>query len=276
MASNRSLFCDICPAFYAISTQKEIYKRHLKNFLSKERFAKIKRAEHLPNTVSSRSTNLIKRAKGIDLRLQENKAINIQLAGEKINGLVIRPGEVFSFYKIVGKATKKRGYKEGRIIKDKKLIAGMGGGLCNLANTIHWLILHSPLEITEIHHHSDALAPDEGKRIPFSAGTSVHYNYIDFRFKNTTDQNVQLLVHCEDNRLYAELRSEKEYPWCYELVEEDHHFRKEGKKYYRISKIYKQVSDRATGTILEKRLIWDNHSEVMYDYDLIPKELIRA
>ena len=129
--------------------------------------------------------------------------------------------------------------------------------------------------MTEFHKHSDALAPDEGKRVPFSAGTSVCYNHVDYRFKNNTDQNVQILVWCEEEKLYAELRSEKEYPWRYELIEENHHFAKEGDKYYRISEIYRNVIDKSTDTILKKELILNNHSEVMYDYSLIPKEQIR-
>lgn len=80
---------------------------------------------------------------------------------------------------------------------------GLGGGLCNLGNTIHLLVLHSPLTVTEFHSHSDALAPDHGKRVPFSSGTSVSYNYIDYRFKNNTDQNVQLLLGVKTGN-YAE------------------------------------------------------------------------
>lgn len=145
-----------------------------------------------------------------------------------------------------------------------------------MGNTINLLILHSPLEIVELHKHSDALAPDEGKRVPFSSGTSVSYNYVDYRFKNNTEQDVQLLVWCEDGKLYGELRSENEFPYSYELVEEGHHFQKEGEKYYRVSKIYRQITDKATGNIIDKELIWDNHSLVMFDYDLIPKELLRV
>ena len=136
-------------------------------------------------------------------------------------------------------------------------------------------MLHSPLEVTEFHSHSDALAPDAGKRVPFSSGTSVSYNYIDYRFKNNTDQNLQLCIWCEGEMLHAELRSERDFPWRYELVEEDHHFRKEKEKYYRISRIYKVTIDKESGEILKKELVLDNHSEVMYDYDLIPKDMIR-
>ncbi len=274
-AKQKKLFCDLHPACYAISVQKEIHKRHLKDFIGKDKIAKEKNKELLPNVVSEKSSNMIKRAPGVNLTHQLNKAVNINLAGSKIDGIVIHPGEVFSFWKTVGKCGKKQGYKEGRVIQRNRLVSGTGGGLCNLGNTVHLLILHSPLEVTEFHQHSDALAPDEGKRVPFSAGTSIRYNYIDYRFKNTTDQDVQLHIWCEGETLNAELRSETEFPYRYELIEKDHHFRKEGEKFYRNSKIYRNVIDKATDKVIDKQLVLDNHSEVMFDYDLIPKELIR-
>jgi len=274
--NKNKLFCDIHPICYAISVQKEIFKRHLKNFSSKENFAGTINREKLPDVVFSHNSNMIKRAQGVDLKSQENKVVNIMLSCNKLNGVIIHPGEVFSFWKIVGRSTKKKGFKEGRVISRKKgLTTGIGGGLCNLANTIHLLILHSPLHITEFHNHSDALVPDEGKREPFSTGTSVGYNYIDYRFKNNTDRDVQLCLWCEGEILYAELRSERGFPYSYKLAEENHHFRKEKNKYYRISRIYKETFDNVTGDLLKKELILDNHSEVMYDYALIPEDQIR-
>ena len=271
----RILFCELHPVCYKISLQKEIVKRYVKDFFSEEKFSHQIQPNTLPNIVSDCNSNLIKRAPGVELRLQENKAVNIELACKEINGMIIHPDEVFSFWRTVGKPAKSKGYLDGRVIIKNKLIPGIGGGLCNLGNTIHRMILHSPLKVTEIHHHSDALAPDEGKRVPFSAGTSISYNYIDFRFKNVTDQNFQLILWCENEKLFGELRSEHEIPYGYRLVEEDHHFHKEGEKYFRISKIYRETIDKATGNIKDKELIWDNHSEVMYDYNLIPKDLIR-
>ena len=269
------LFCDINPTCYKISVQKEICKRHIQDLLSHETFAGTVQEEKLPNLVSSYSNHLIKRGKGIDVRLQENKAVNIRLASSRMNGILIRPGETFSFWHLVGKTTKRKGYMDGRVIEGNILKPGIGGGLCNLSNTIHRMILFSPMHVTEFHNHSDALAPDEGKRVPFSTGTSVSYNNIDYRFRNETDQNVQLLLWCDDDNLYGELRSEREYPWRYNLVEEDHHFRKEGEKYYRVSRIYQETIDRQTDQVLERKLVLDNHSEVMFDYSQIPADLIR-
>lgn len=269
-------FCDINPFFWTISTYKGIMIRNIKDFFSKEKFAKVKQSQKLTNLVYEYSSTMIKKGKEIDPRTQENKAVNIRLASSKITGIIIKPGETFSFWRTVGIVNKRKGYKEGRVIRQDKLVTGNGGGLCNLANTINNLILHSPLQIVEFHKHSDALASDIGHRVPMANGTSVSYNYIDYRFKNNTDQNIQIVLWCDDEKLYGELRSEQEFPCSYDLVEENHHFKKEDDKYYRISKIYKNTIEKATGEIINKELIWDNHSLVMFDYNLIPKEELKV
>ena len=160
------------------------------------------------------------------------------------------------------------------MIGSGSLKSGIGGGMCQMANMIHWLILNSPMTVTELHHHSDALFPDERRRVPFGTGTSVCYNNIDYRFRNDTDQDVQILVWVDENELCGELRSEREFPYRYKIVEENHHFRKEGDDYYRISRVYRLVIDRDSGDTIRKELILDNHSRVMYDHALIPKEQI--
>ena len=272
----RKLFCDINPTCYKISVKKETFLRNIKDFFGREKIAKEKSEELLPNVVKSHSSILVRKLEGVDIRLQENKVTNIRLAAEKINGIIIKPGETFSFWKTVGKTTEKEGYVEGLVIKrGGKLGADIGGGLCQMANMIHWLVLNSPLEVTELHHHSDALFPDERRRVPFGTGTSVLNNYVDYRFKNTTDQNVQIAVWIENGELCGELRSEKAYPFRYKLVEENHRFRKENGKFYRISKVYRIVIERENNSEIKKELILDNHSLVMYDYSLIPSEQIR-
>lgn len=263
------------PFFYKISEKKEIIKRKLQDKKSGETFARKSNEKKLPNLVAEHSSGLIKRGKGIDPTLQYNKAVNIELAGKAINGITIHPGETFSFWTAVGNTTKRRGYLDGRVIEGNKIKPGIGGGLCNLANSLHYMVLHSPLDVTEFHNHSDALAPDHGERVPFATGTSVSYNNVDYRFKNNTDQSFQLVAWCENETQYTELRSEREIPYSYRLVEENHRFRKEGDKYFRVSKIYRETIDKKTGEVIKKELLLDNHSEVMYDYSMIPKDQIR-
>lgn len=271
----RKLFCELSPTCYKISVEKEILLRNLKDFFRKDKIAKTKSVEPLPNTVKGHSSVLVRRLHGVDIRLQENKVTNIQLSSEQINGLIIKPGETFSFWKTSGRPTAKKGYKPGLTVGIGTLGSDIGGGLCQMANMIHYLVLNSPLEVTELHHHTDALFPDERRRVPFGTGTSVFYNSSDYRFKNNLDQNIQILVWIEGGELCGELRSEKPFKYRYKLVEENHHFAKEGEDYFRISQIYRHVIDRETGEVVKRELVLDNHSRVMYDHSLIPKEQIR-
>ena len=272
---SRKLFCDMGPTCYKISEHKEILLRNIKDTFSREKIAKDKSKKELPNIVKSHCSILIRKLYGVDMKLQENKVTNIMLACNKVNGIIIHPGETFSYWHTIGRTNKKNGYKEGLVIGRQGFTKGYGGGLCQMANMIHWLVLNSPLEVTELHHHSDAMFPDDRRRVPFGTGTSVTYNSLDYRFKNNTDQDVQILVWCENGELCGELRSEREFPCRYKLVEENHHYRKENDKYFRISQVYRIVIDRYTNEELYKELILDNHSGVMYDYSLIPKNEIR-
>lgn len=271
----RKLFCEISPTTYKISVEKERIKRNIKNYFNKNILANTYQKEELPNIVKSHTSIILRKLHNVDMKLQENKKTNLIIASKKINGIIIHPGEIFSFWYIVGQTTRKYGYKEGLVISSKGFTKDIGGGLCQLANMIHYLVLNSPLEVVELHHHTDALFPDDRRRVPFGTGTSVFYNYLDYRFKNTTNQNIQLLLWVKDDILYGELRSEKEFPNRYKLEEVDHHFKKEKDKYYRISKVYRITIDKKTNKEINRELILDNHSEVMYDYKLIPESEIR-
>ncbi len=272
----RKLFCDINPTCYKVSVQKEIFLRKIKDFLSSEKIAKQKSFEKLPNLVKSHTSLLLRKLEGVDMTLQENKVTNIELACAKINGILVKPGETFSFWNTVGKTGEKQGYKKGLVIlRGGKLGSDIAGGLCQMANMVHWLVLNSPLTVTELHHHSDALFPDDRRRVPFGTGTSVLNNYVDYRFKNETDQKVQICVWIEEGELCGELLSERPFPNRYKLIEKNHHYRKENGAFYRISQVYRIVIDRKTGEEIAKELILDNRSKVMFDPNLIPKDQIR-
>lgn len=148
----------------------------------------------------------------------------------------------------------------------------MGGGLCQLANLIHYLVLHSPLTVTELHHHSDALFPDDRRRVPFGTGTSIFYPHVDYRFRNDTDQPVQLRVWLEEDDLCGELRGTAPFPLRYRLREEGSGYVREGEEYYRVSQVYRITCDRTTGEEVGRELLLDNHSKVLFDPALIPAD----
>lgn len=219
---------------------------------------------------------LFRKLHGVDMQLQINKAKNLEIAGKKIDGIIVMPGEVFSLWNLVGRTTKRKGYLEGLTVSDSALGKGRGGGLCQLGNLIHYLVLHTDMEVIEKHHHSDALFPDEKRRVPFGTGVSIAYKRLDYKFKNTTEYPIQIRIWQDDTMLYGEIRSTAPIDYKYRLVEEDHHFAMEDGIYYRNSKVYRIKIDKTTNEEIKKELILNNHSRVMYDYDLIPKEQIRV
>lgn len=273
MKRKRKLFCEISPMCYKISLKKEYLLRDIHDMTSKEQFAAEINTVPLPVIVKGHTSTILRRLEGVDMELQQNKRTNLKLAAACINGIVIRPGETFSFWRLVGEPTAKRGYLDGLVINKGKLDRGVGGGLCQLANLIHWLVLNSPLTVTELTHHSDALFPDSGRRVPFGTGTSVFYKNVDYRFKNTTDRPVQLMIWLNDNELCGELRSTAAFPYIYRITEENQGYIEEDGVFYRVSKVYRITLDRER-RIMRRELILDNHSKVMYDYSLIPDDQI--
>lgn len=271
----RKLFCEYGPIPYKISLYKEYLKRDIKDILAKSKFAKEKSYENFEYIWKGEAKVLLRELHGVDDNLQRNKIRNLELAGKKINGVIVKPQEIFSFWKIVGNATKRKGYLEGLTISSGKMGKGYGGGLCQMANLIHYLVLHTPLEVNELHHHTDALFPDVKRRVPFGTGTSIVYKSLDYRFKNTTSYPVQIKIWLDDKMLYGEIKSIVPLKEKYKLVEEDSYYAKdENGIFYRNSKVYRIISDKETKEEITKELILNNHSKVLYDYNLIPKEEI--
>lgn len=262
----RKLFCEISPFAYRLSMEKEILKRHLKDFFHKTRFAKERTDTSLPVLIYRHNSLIRRRLGNVNMQLQENKATNLALAVAHIDGLILRPGEVFSIWKLVGRTTKQKGYKEGLTIAKGQPAQGIGGGLCQLSNLIHWMVLHSELTIMEHHHHDGLdLFPDFGRQIPFGTGTSISYNYLDYRVKNETSNTYQIRLKVDDEYLCGELRAEELQAYTFHIHAENEYFSKEGGIVYRNGQVYRDTIDRTTGHCLESLLIRTNHARVMYE-----------
>lgn len=124
----RKLFCELNPFCYKISEQKEILIRNIKDILKHEKIAKEKSLEELPNIIKSHTSIIVRRLQDVNITLQENKEKNIEIACSKINGILIHPGETFSFWKTLGRPKAKDGYKDGLMIYGRR---GLGKGMPN-------------------------------------------------------------------------------------------------------------------------------------------------
>ena len=274
---SRKLFCEINPVTYKIASEKEIMKRRFKNILSNEKIATEKSDELLPIVVKKHKSLIRRKLNNVDIILQENKAKSLSIATPLVNKVIIKPGETFSFWKLVGRCTKKKGYLEGVTISTGKATKGIGGGMCQFTNLLHWMVLHTDLDITEHHHHNGLdLFPDFNRQIPFGTGTSIFYNNLDYRFKNNTNKKYQIIVYTTDEYLCGEIRTEKELGIKIHIKEEESYFYEEKGIMYRHNKIFRKTIDKKTGNTVENKLLLENKSKVMYDKELIDKNKIKV
>lgn len=272
----RKLFCEISPLTYSISAFKCRMIRRLNNLKIINRIAKSKSQSTLPIVVYSHKSLIRRKLGNVDMQLQENKAVNLQLSAPKVNGIIIKPKEIFSFWALVGSISKRKGYREGLTINNEKSQSGIGGGMCQFTNLIHWLILHSPLEIIEHHHHNGIdLFPDFNRQVPFGVGTSIVHNYLDYRFVNNTDTPFQLIVYTTEGYLCGELLSNKALDIKYHIYVEDEYFHCIDNDYYRHNKIHRKYIDKKTGNTVKDELLIENNSKVMYDIRFINQDRIR-
>lgn len=228
-------------------------------------FASEQLESDLPFPVKKHKSLLRRKLGTLEPRFQENKITNLNIARPHIDGILIKPGQTFSFWKRVGQATAEKGYLEGLQISHGEMRTGVGGGLCQLANMLLWMAFHSPLEITERHHHSFDPFPDDRRVLPFGSGASVFFNYIDLRFYNPTDATIQIRLWLSDEHLNGALRADKELPNSYSVFEKNHRFLRQDGKNYRENEIWREVRDRRTGNRIGEELLVKNFSEVKYD-----------
>lgn len=130
---------------------------------------------------------------------QANRSNNIALAARAMNGAVVKPGEIFSFNRQVGRRTLEKGYKSAPVIVDDNLKNDLGGGVCQAASTLYNAASRAGLEIVEHAGHSVPLKHVSGK------DTTVYYDLIDLKFKNNLDHPVVINSQVDDNTLTIRL-----------------------------------------------------------------------
>ncbi|MBX3113871.1 MAG: VanW family protein [Fimbriimonadaceae bacterium] len=112
-------------------------------------------------------------------RLQLGKIQNLRIALRKIDGICIPAGETFSFWRQIGRATKQRGFKPGRELREGCIIPSVGGGLCQISNALYDLALQAGCRIDERHPHTQVIPGSAADR---ERDATVAWNHIDLRF----------------------------------------------------------------------------------------------
>lgn len=252
------------PIFYFLAVWEKRLVRYFKWYIGREKYSFKRTEEDLEYRVKAHQSLLMRKLGDSDMKLQQNKIQNLKTALKKIDGIHIYPGETFSFWRLIGFPTKKKGYVSGMVLSRGEVKEGTGGGLCQLSNLLHWMVLHSPLIIKERAHHSFDPFPDNGRVLPFGSGAAVFYNYVDLQFVNNTPYVFQIRLNLTETHLKGELRSNNELTHSYHIYEKGDHFQLIGNKHYRKNEIWRKVFDKNTGNLLEKQLMIKNYAEVKY------------
>ncbi|MDN4166192.1 VanW family protein [Cytophagales bacterium LB-30] len=229
-------------------------------------YAKTRSGESLPHLVKDHQSFLLRPLKDVQMRLQYNKITNLMLAIACIDGLIIRPGETFSIWRLVGKPSTRKGYLPGLVLNQGKIEEGIGGGLCQLGNLIFWMVLHTPLSIKERYRHGYDVFPDINRKIPFGAGATLSYNYIDLQIKNETQQAYQLKLWLSDEHLHGAIFCEQPPQEYYEVYEAHHRIVHQWwGGYTRHNQIKRRVYHTSSHELLRDEWVLENHAIMMYE-----------
>lgn len=215
-------------------------------------------------TCISHKSMLLRPLKDVDMVLQNNKVTNLRLAIAHLDGLVIRPGKKMSIWKLVGRPSKRKGYLDGLVLHNGRILKGTGGGLCQLGNLLYWMVLHTDLDITERWRHSYDVFPDINRTIPFGCGATLAYNYIDLEVTNSTDAVYSIHLWLDDEFLHGEVRCSRKPSSTFEVYESDHVIKQQWwGGFTRHNRIWK----RKTGPegVTEEKLVAENHAIMMYN-----------
>lgn len=261
----RKLLSQRHPFLYFVAVWLRRLKRIAEWYVGNKKYAKTKSADKLSYRIKKHQSVLLKKLGNNNEQLQLNKVTNLKIAVQQLNGIVIKPSETFSFCKLVGLPTKQKGYLLGMELSFGEAKEGIGGGICQISNLIHWLVLHSPLTVTERYHHSFDPFPDDGRVLPFGSGATVFYNYRDYQFTNNTEHTFQINLWFSEKCLEGELRIDKELDYAYHIFEKYHQFLKIDGQFYRKNEIWRnKILKFQSGKIVETQLLTKNFARVTY------------
>lgn len=173
--------------------------------------------ERLPFEVFRAVSPMINRNSGYDIKYQYNKAHNLKVAARKLDRLIIKPGETFSFCLAVKNADRQTPYRDGLNLSGGKISGSYGGGLCQMSNVLYWLFLHSSLTVTERHGHSVEAFPPASESEVKGVDATVSEGWFDLKVKNNTDSVYQITLSFGGETMAACLRGERPEEWEYEI-----------------------------------------------------------
>ncbi len=254
----------LTPLILFVRRTKNLIKNFLNTQLSRE-----KREEKFSSVIARHQSVLRRKLGNSDMRLQEQKVVNLTVASKKLDGIIIPPQKIFSFWDIIGNPSRKNGYVNGMLLSNGKVIEGVGGGLCQMSNFLCWIFLHTDIEIIERHHHSKDVFPDSGRVLPFGSGATNFYNLMDLKIKNISPYPLQISLEITEKYLKGKILSSEQSLYKFSISEKYHCFVKKNGKYFRYNEIWRKKILKGVagekGSVISEKKVFRNFAPVFYD-----------
>ncbi|TSA46411.1 hypothetical protein D4R52_00550, partial [bacterium] len=135
-----------------------------------------------------------------------SRITNIRVGAARYRGLIIKPGEIFSFNKFLGPIDAEHGFKPELVIKPEGTVPEFGGGLCQVSSTAFRAAFFGGLPILERRNHSYAvkyyewISDDQPRAVGLDA--TIYPGAVDMKFQNDTPGAILIWTRVEGNRLY--------------------------------------------------------------------------
>jgi vancomycin resistance protein VanW len=217
-----------------------------------------------PFEAARHATPLLRPLAGLDPELQRNKRVNLALAASCLDGLVLAPGASFSFWRHVGRPTRRRGFLDGLVLDHGRMAAGVGGGMCQLTNLLYWMTLHTPLTVTERWRHTFDVFPDAGRTQPFGSGATCAWPVLDLQIVNRTALTFRLSVRVTADHLEGSWSADHELAERYEVYEAHHMITNDAPGVFHRHNVLRRRTFDAGGAVVADELVAANQGLLRY------------
>ncbi|MEX2459854.1 MAG: VanW family protein [Paenibacillaceae bacterium] len=135
---------------------------------------------------------------------------NISASSQTMQDQLLAPGEIFDYSQIIRQTEKIFGYQKAPVIYNGKLVPGIGGGICQVSTTLYNAVLRAGLQIIERRNHSLPVS-----YVPLGQDATYATDYINFRFRNSTEHYLLIRTSIVNNtltvKLFGTMQKEKTY-----------------------------------------------------------------
>ncbi|GAB6108335.1 glycopeptide resistance accessory protein VanW [Fusibacter bizertensis] len=261
---SRKRITQIFPWLLPLRIKQKLFFFYTGMRFDKNRYSASKTDALLPYQIFETISPLYNHETGFDMVYQENKVFNLKLAANTLNHIIIRPGETFSFWKLVKYADKDTPYKDGLSVIDGKLTTTSGGGLCQMSNLLFWMFLHTPLTIVERHGHVVKDFPEPPSDALLGVDATVSEGWLDLKVKNETKDAFQINIAFDEGQIIGRLWTDKDTGQFFEVVNgTPTYYRAHGMIFEEIDVKQKTINS-TTGTCISEKLLYRNKCEIGY------------